>query len=137
MATNIPILRIRDVLIATVGDDMHDELAMELQEELSARLSGGGARGVLIDVSAATVIDTFVGRMLISIGRAAKLVGAEAVVVGIRPAVAMTLVDLGISLEGLRTALDVDHALSLIAGLDETKVSGATQPDHSRRSRHR
>jgi rsbT antagonist protein RsbS len=104
----IPILRMGEHLLVTIQVDMHDQLAQTLQDDLTEKIRQTGARGVLIDVSSLDVVDSFIGRMLASIASMSKLLDAETVVVGIQPAVAITLVELGLPLEGVRTALNVE-----------------------------
>jgi rsbT antagonist protein RsbS len=110
----IPILKLGDVLLVTIQVDMHDELATALEEDLSSRIVKVGARGVLIDISALEIVDSFMGRMLDNIAAVSRILDADTVVVGMRPAVAITLVELGLSLTGVKTALDVDKGLALI-----------------------
>jgi rsbT antagonist protein RsbS len=110
----IPILRMGDYLLVTIQVDMHDELATTLQDDLTARVAETGARGVLIDISALDVVDSFIGRMLGSIASMSQLLDAETVVVGMRPAVAITLVELGLTLHGVRTALNVERGMDLL-----------------------
>jgi rsbT antagonist protein RsbS len=110
----IPILKLRDLLLVTIQVDMHDRLAMQLQDELTTRISETGARGVLIDISSLDIVDSFIGRMLANIAAMARVLDAETVVVGMRPAVAITLVELGLSLPGVRTALDVERGMALL-----------------------
>jgi rsbT antagonist protein RsbS len=110
----IPILKMGRFLLVTVQVDMHDQLAMQLQEDLTARIVAARARGVLIDISSLEVVDSFIGRMISNIAAMARVLDAETVVVGIQPAVAITLVELGLSLEGVRTALNVDRGMALL-----------------------
>jgi rsbT antagonist protein RsbS len=110
----IPILKMGRFLLVTVQVDMHDQLAMQLQEDLTERIVAARARGVLIDISALEVVDSFIGRMISNIAAMARVLDAETVVVGIQPAVAITLVELGLSLEGVRTALNVDRGMALL-----------------------
>jgi rsbT antagonist protein RsbS len=111
----IPVLKIGDVLLVTIQVDMHDQLATALEEDLTARIVSSGARGVLIDISALEIVDSFIGRMLDNIAAVSRVLDADTVVVGMRPAVAITLVELGLSLSGVKTALDVDRGMALIA----------------------
>src|SRR5690348_11138045 len=101
----IPILKMQDYLLVTIQVDMHDRLAMTLQDDLTARIAESGARGVLIDISALEVVDSFMGRMIGNIAAMSRLLDAQTVLVGMRPSVAITLVELGLSLKGVRTAL--------------------------------
>lgn len=107
----IPILRMGDLLLVTIQVDMHDQLAMTLQDDLTERISKTGARGVLIDISSLDVVDSFIGRMLAGIATMSRLLNAETVVVGMQPAVAITLVELGMPLDGVRTALNVERGM--------------------------
>ena len=123
----IPILKLRDLLLVTIQVDMHDRLAMQLQDELTARISETGARGVLIDISSLDIVDSFIGRMIANIAAMARVLDADTVVVGMQPAVAITLVELGLTLPGVRTALNVDRGMRL---LDRPGVVTATEePD--------
>jgi len=110
----IPILRIGRVLLVTIQVDMHDRLAMSLQDDLTARIVSDQAAGVLIDISALDIVDSFIGRMLGNIASMARILDAETVVVGMQPSVAITLVELGLSLPGIRTALNVDRGMDLL-----------------------
>jgi rsbT antagonist protein RsbS len=110
----IPILRMGDFLLVTIQVDMHDQLATTLQEDLTTRITETGAKGVLIDISSLDVVDSFIGRMLSSMATMSKLLDAETVVVGMQPAVAITLVELGLVLHGVRTALDVERGMQLL-----------------------
>lgn len=111
----IPILRMGTYLLVTIQVDMHDTLAMHLQEDLTGRIVKTGAKGVLIEISSLEVVDSFMGRMLAQVSSMARVLDAETVVVGMRPAVAMTLVELGLSLPGVRTALSVERGMALLA----------------------
>jgi rsbT antagonist protein RsbS len=110
----IPILKMGESLLVTIQVDMHDRLAMALQDDLTARIVKHRSKGVLIDISALEIIDSFIGRMLDNIATMSRILDAETVVVGMRPAVAITLVELGLSLKGVRTALNVERGMDLI-----------------------
>jgi len=110
----IPILRMGSLLLVTIQVDMHDQLALALQDDLTARIVSDHAHGVLIDISSLEIVDSFIGRMLSNIASMARILDAETVVVGMRPSVAITLVELGLSLPGIRTALDVDRGMELL-----------------------
>ena len=114
----IPILKLRDLLLVTIQVDMHDRLAMQLQDELTTRISETGARGVLIDISSLDIVDSFIGRMIANIAAMARVLDAQTVVVGMQPAVAITLVELGLTLPGVRTALNVDKGMMLLESGD-------------------
>ena len=111
----IPVLKIGDCLLVSIQVDMHDRLAMELQDELTNRIVADRARGVMIDISALEIVDSFIGRMLGNIAAMSRVLDAQTVVVGMRPAVAITLVELGMSLTGVRTALDIEKGMALLA----------------------
>jgi rsbT antagonist protein RsbS len=110
----IPILKLGKALLVTIQVDMHDQLATALEEDLTNMIVSTGARGVLIDISALDIVDSFIGRMLDNIAAVSRILDADTVVVGMRPAVAITLVELGLSLGGVKTALDVDRGMKLI-----------------------
>jgi rsbT antagonist protein RsbS len=110
----IPILKMGEFLLVTIQVDMHDKLAMTLQDDLTGKIVSTRARGVLIDISALEIVDSFIGRMLGNIASMSRVLDAETVVTGMRPAVAITLVELGLSLPGVRTALDVEKGMVLI-----------------------
>ena len=110
----IPILKMGDYLLVTIQVDMHDQLALQLQEDLTARISADSATGVLIDISSLDVVDSFIGRMIANISAMARVLDAQTVVTGMRPAVAITLVELGMVLEGVHTALNVERGMALL-----------------------
>jgi rsbT antagonist protein RsbS len=118
----IPILRMGRFLLVTIQVDMHDRLALQLQDDLTERIVKDRAHGVLIDISSLEVVDSFIGRMISNIAAMASVLDARTVVVGMQPAVAITLVELGLSLEGVRTALNVDKGMALLR--DEVEAAG-------------
>jgi rsbT antagonist protein RsbS len=113
----IPILGMGKLLLVTIQVDMHDRLAMTLQDDLTSRISATGARGVLLDISSLEIVDSFIGRMISNIAAMARVLDAETIVVGMQPAVAITLVELGLSLPGVRTALNVERGMALLTAL--------------------
>lgn len=115
MTQRIPILQMGRSLLVTIQVDLEDQTALQLQDDLSTKIQDTGAHGVLIDISALSIVDSFIGRMLASISGIARVLDARTVVVGMQPAVAITLVELGLSLEGIRTALNVDKGMKLLA----------------------
>jgi rsbT antagonist protein RsbS len=127
----IPILKMGSFLLVTIQVDMHDRLAMALQDDLTDRIVRDHARGVLIDISALDIVDSFIGRMLGNIAGMARILDAETVVVGMQPSVAITLVELGLSLPGIRTALNVDRGMDL---LRSTVDLGDVGDDHRQRA---
>ena len=120
----IPILKMGRYLLVTIQVDMHDRLAMTLQDDLTSRISQSGARGVLLDISSLEIVDSFIGRMISNIAAMARVLDAETVVVGMRPAVAITLVELGLSLTGVRTALNVERGMELLETAREERETG-------------
>jgi len=110
----IPILKMGPYLLVTIQVDMHDRIAMTLQDELTERIVSERARGVLLDISSVDVVDSFIGRMIGNIASMSRVLDAETVVVGMRPAVAITLVELGLALPNIRTALNVDAGMTLL-----------------------
>ncbi|GGK51479.1 rsbT antagonist protein RsbS [Pseudomonas koreensis] len=110
----IPILQMGKFLLVTIQVDMHDQLALTLQDDLSERISTTSARGVLIDISALDMVDSFIGRMISTISALSKIMDAETMLVGMQPAVAITLVELGLTLPGVSTALNVERGMKLL-----------------------
>ena len=113
----IPILRMGNFLLVTIQVDMHDQLAMTLQDDLTTAISERGSGGVLIDISSLEIVDSFIGRMLANISAMARILDAQTVLVGMQPAVAITLVELGMSMPGVRTALNVEAGMELLREL--------------------
>ena len=124
----IPILKMGDYLLVTIQVDMHDRLAMSLQDDLTEGIAKTRARGVLIDISSLEIVDSFIGRMLGNIAAMSRVLDAETVVVGMRPAVAITLVELGMSLPGVRTALNVERGMALLSATSGTHGNGNGSP---------
>ena len=120
----IPILRMGEFLLVTIQVDMHDRLALALQDDLTARVAETNARGVLMDISALDMVDSFIGRMIANISSMARVLDAHTVVVGMQPAVAITLVELGLSLPGVRTALNVEKGMELLRAMTEQDREG-------------
>jgi rsbT antagonist protein RsbS len=110
----IPILKVGDCLLVTIQVDMHDELALTLQEDLTSQISKYAARGVLIDISSLEIVDSFIGRMLANIAAMSRVLDAQTVLTGMQPAVAITLVELGMALPGIKTALNVERGMELL-----------------------
>lgn len=110
----IPILKVGDCLLVTIQVDMHDELAMSLQEDLTGQIAKYGSRGVLIDISSLEIVDSFIGRMLANIAAMSRVLDAQTVLTGMQPAVAITLVELGMTLPGIKTALNVERGMELL-----------------------
>lgn len=124
----IPILKMGEFLLVTIQVDMHDRLAMQLQDDLTGMISKTGAKGVLIDISSLDIVDSFIGRMLANISGMSRILDAETVVVGMQPAVAITLVELGLTLPGIRTALNVERGMDLLRA---SRSGSAAGPDES------
>ena len=120
----IPILQMGQTLLVTIQVDMQDQMALALQDDLASKISSTGAKGVLIDISALEIVDSFVGRMLASISGISRILDATTVVVGMQPAVAITLVELGLSLPGVRTALNVERGMAMLRASLEERPSG-------------
>jgi len=118
----IPILKMGRFLLVTVQVDMHDQLAMQLQDDLTAKIVASKARGVLIDISSLEVVDSFIGRMISNIAAMARVLDAETVVVGIQPAVAITLVELGVPMRHVRTALNAEQGMAQLRGRHDEPV---------------
>ena len=125
----IPILAMGRLLLVTIQVDMHDRLAMTLQDDLTTRISATGARGVLLDISSLEIVDSFIGRMISNIAAMARVLDAETVVVGMQPAVAITLVELGLSLPGVRTALNVEKGMALLRARGAPDDDGGAPAD--------
>jgi rsbT antagonist protein RsbS len=125
----IPILKMGRLLLVSIQVDMHDQLAMTLQDDLTDRIVKTRARGVLIDISSLEVVDSFIGRMLGNIAAMSRVLDAQTVVVGMRPAVAITLVELGMSLSGVRTALSVERAMEMLQGAADGHATASEGPD--------
>lgn len=124
----IPILKMGSLLLVSIQVDMHDRLALQLQDDLTNQIAACGSRGVLIDISALEMVDSFIGRMIGNIAAMSRVLDATTVLVGMRPAVAITLVELGMSLPGVRTALDVERGMALLTA---TFPPGAAAADAS------
>lgn len=120
----VPILKLGSTLLVSIQVDLQDQTALQLQEDLAERITRTGARGVLIDISGLEIVDSFIGRMLSQIAGISRVLDATTVVVGMRPAVAITMVELGLSLDGVRTALDVEKGLRMLRPADD-----ATSPE--------
>ncbi len=118
----IPILRIGEFLLVTIQVDMHDRLALTLQDDLTNTIEKTGAKGVLLDISALDMVDSFIGRMLSNISAIASILSASTVVVGMQPAVAITLVELGLELPGVLTALNAERGMALLRSHMDTEV---------------
>ena len=125
----VPILKIGDSLLVSIQVDLDDHTALQLEDDLAARLVDTGVRGVLIDISGLEIVDSFIGRMLASIASITRVLDADTVVVGMRPAVAITMVELGLSLGGVHTALDVEKGLALLARNRQAETALAASPD--------
>jgi rsbT antagonist protein RsbS len=121
----IPILKMGEFLLVTIQVDMHDRLVTTLQDDLTSMIVTVGAHGVLIDISSLDMVDSFIGRMIGNIAAMSRVLDAETVVVGMRPAVAITLVELGLSLTGVRTALDVEKGMALLKAATRRRVGEA------------
>jgi rsbT antagonist protein RsbS len=130
----IPVLKIGDILLVSIQVDMDDHTALGLQDDLTERIVETRAHGVIIDITALDIVDSFIGRMLSTIASVSRVLDAETVVVGMRPAVAITLVELGLSLTGVRTALNVERGMELLARSAPSRASALADADDSDRS---
>jgi rsbT antagonist protein RsbS len=131
----VPILKLGDLLLVSIQIDLDDDSALALQDDLSQRIVDTGARGVLIDISAVDIVDSFIGRMLADIAGMSRILDAQTVVVGMQPAVAITLVELGLALPGVRTAIDVERGMKLLsqmigAAVKDDDADGDDGPRH-------
>ncbi|GAA3998744.1 STAS domain-containing protein [Streptomyces plumbiresistens] len=126
---HVPVLRLGDVLLVTLQGDLHDSTAQQLQQDIGETVAGTGVSGLVIDISGVEIVDSFLGRVLAEIAAQASLLAARTVVAGMRPAVAITLVELGLTLPGLRTALSAEAAMDLLAGLDPASRSGGPRQE--------
>ncbi|MFB6596888.1 STAS domain-containing protein [Streptomyces diastaticus] len=124
MTERVPVLQLSDVLLVSIQVDLEDHTVLDLQDDLSKRIVDTGARGVVIDISALEIVDSFVGRMLATVAAMSRVLGAETVVVGMRPAVAITLVELGLTLGGVRTALNLEAGLAALRRAVHTEQPG-------------
>ncbi|MFE9444575.1 STAS domain-containing protein [Streptomyces sp. NPDC006602] len=127
---HVPVLRLGDVLLVTLQGDLHDSMTQQLQQDIGETIADTGVTGLVIDVSGVEIVDSFLGRVLAEIAAQASLLAARTVVAGMRPAVAITLVELGLTLPGLRTALSTEAALELLAGLDPASRSGGPRREN-------
>ncbi|MCX5402412.1 STAS domain-containing protein [Streptomyces sp. NBC_01335] len=121
MSERVPVLKIGEVLLVSIQVDLEDQTVLDLQDDLAARIVATGASGVVIDITAVEIVDSFVGRMLATTAAISRMLDAETVVVGMRPAVAITLVELGLSLGGVRTALTLEKGLDILARSDHRR----------------
>ncbi|MGS2641621.1 MULTISPECIES: STAS domain-containing protein [unclassified Streptosporangium] len=121
----VPILKLGDILIVSIQIDLQDMSVLALQEDLSEKVVETGARGVIIDITAVEIVDSFIGRMLATIAAISRMLDAETIVVGMRPAVAITLVELGLSLGGVRTALNLEKGVALLNQIESSQASTA------------
>ena len=130
---HIPILRMGEFLLVTIQVDMHDQLALQLQDDLTSKIEKTGARGVLLDISALDMVDSFIGRMIANISGMSRILDASTVLVGMQPAVAITLVELGLTLPGVKTALNVERGMTLlrseIGSVDRGRGEGVANAD--------
>lgn len=129
--TRIPILRMGEFLLVTIQVDMSDRLAMALQDDLTVQVERTGAKGVLIDISALEMVDSFIGRMIANISSVSQILDAQTVLVGMRPAVAITLVELGMVLAGVRTALTVERGMKVLREMVTKEVKSPEEAEHA------
>jgi len=134
VSERVPILKIGEVLLVSIQTDLSDEMTLALQDDLSTRIVSSAAHGVIIDISALEIVDSFIGRMLSTIASMSRVLDAETVVVGMRPAVAITLTELGLSLGGVRTALNAERAFEILRDLMPATGSGDDDNDTARPS---
>ncbi|HUP79327.1 MAG TPA: STAS domain-containing protein [Pirellula sp.] len=127
----IAIIQMGSFLIVTIQGDMHDQLALQLQDELASRISKTGAEGVLIDISALDIVDSFIGRMIANISTMSNILNAQTVLVGMQPAVAITLVELGMTLEGVRTALNAQRGMVILQEAIDAEMRGSHASDQN------
>jgi rsbT antagonist protein RsbS len=125
----IPILRMGRYLLVTIQVDMHDKLAITLQNDLTEKITQTGAKGVLLDISSLDIVDSFIGRMISNIASMARVLDAHTVVVGMQPAVAITLVELGLSLPGVKTALNVEKGMAMLVRLTRDEIGDDPDSD--------
>ncbi|GHE28607.1 anti-sigma factor antagonist [Streptosporangium violaceochromogenes] len=123
----VPVLKLGDILIVSIQIDLQDQSVLALQEDLADQVVATGARGVIIDITAVEIVDSFIGRMLATIAAISRMLDADTVVVGMRPAVAITLVELGLSLGGVRTALNLEKGVALLNHLEGSKIASVTR----------
>lgn len=132
----IPILRMGEFLLVTIQVDMHDQLALTLQDDLTSKIEKTGARGVLIDISALEMVDSFIGRMIANISGMSRILDARTVVVGMQPAVAITLVELGLSLPGVKTALNVERGMEYLRDTRAVELTETSTRDDEEQPEH-
>ncbi|MEU0517447.1 STAS domain-containing protein [Streptosporangium sp. NPDC006007] len=123
----VPVLKLGDILIVSIQIDLQDQSVLALQEDLADKVVSTGARGVIIDITAVEIVDSFIGRMLATIAAISRMLDAETVVVGMRPAVAITLVELGLSLGGVRTALNLEKGVALLNHIEGAQIASAAR----------
>ncbi|MDG9924411.1 MULTISPECIES: STAS domain-containing protein [unclassified Pseudomonas] len=130
MVDRIPILKMGNYLLLSIQVDMHDQLALDLQEDLTAQIVRHKAKGVLIDISSLEIVDSFIGRMLSHIANVSRILDAKVIVVGMQPAVAITLVELGLSLEGIATALNIEKGMRWLENsVNEDDIAGEPESE--------